>query len=323
MPKSLPALLSAFIILTAAAFPLPKPTGYVSDYANVIDDASEKELLSMITAVERETTTEIAVVTVPSLEGKTSADYAQELFTAWGIGKKRKDNGVLMLIAPKERKVRIAIGYGLEEIIPDAAAMIIIRNDMIAALKRGEYSKAALAGTRSLIILITRHNAQTNTSSSATADTRSESLNDLSPGLAAGMTAFFSLFVIIGFFMIGAGLGSRVGMNILFGAFFGGMPFFMAVAMFFFSGPVIPIKIAAMTFLTGVGITGLVFGVRTGRKNPQAWRSLKGLHKKGWEWNGNWRSSGSSSGGGFGGGSSGGGSFGGGSSGGGGAGSSF
>src|SRR5690348_9508325 len=96
-----------------------KPQGYVSDFAHVLSSDTRQALEAKLSNFERATTNEIAVVTVPSLEGDTEEDYAVRLFKEWGIGKKGKDNGVLILIAPHERRARIEVGYGLEEVLPD------------------------------------------------------------------------------------------------------------------------------------------------------------------------------------------------------------
>src|SRR2546430_4392626 len=92
----------------------PSPQGYVTDAAGVLDPSSKAQLESHLAEFERQTSNEIAVATVPSLEGETIETYAVELFKRWGVGKKGKDNGILLLVAPNDRKVRIEVGYGLE-----------------------------------------------------------------------------------------------------------------------------------------------------------------------------------------------------------------
>src|SRR5205814_7168110 len=104
----------------ASALP-PKPSSYVSDFAGVIDAQTRQQLESVLAELEQKTSAEVAVVTVRGLEGRDIEGYANDLFTAWGIGKKGKDNGVLFLISPQDRKMRIEVGYGLEGILPDGA----------------------------------------------------------------------------------------------------------------------------------------------------------------------------------------------------------
>lgn len=87
--------------------------------------------------------TQIAIVTVPSLHGYAPNDYAQRLAEQWGIGQKGKDNGILLLVKPKSRnekgQVAIAVGYGLEGVVPDAIASRIIRNEIIPEFQNGRY----------------------------------------------------------------------------------------------------------------------------------------------------------------------------------------
>ena len=99
-----------------------QPQGYVTDLAGVINPATRQKIELLATEVEQKTGDQIAVVTVNSLEGQTREDYAVELYKHLGIGAKGKDNGVLILIAPKDRQYKIEVGYGLEPVINDARA---------------------------------------------------------------------------------------------------------------------------------------------------------------------------------------------------------
>jgi len=119
--------------------------GYVTDLAGVIDPATRQKNELLATEVEQKTGAQIAVVTVNSLEGQTRDDYAVDLYKHLGIGTKGKDNGVLILIAPKDRQYKIEVGYGLEPVINDARAGDVGR-DMVPDLRKGDYSAAALTG---------------------------------------------------------------------------------------------------------------------------------------------------------------------------------
>ena len=122
-----------------------QPQGYVTDLAGVIDPATRQKIELLATEVQQKTGAQIAVVTVNSMEGETREDYAAELYKHLGIGAKGKDNGVLILIAPKERQYKIEVGYGLEPVINDARAGDVGR-DMVPDLRKGDYSSAALVG---------------------------------------------------------------------------------------------------------------------------------------------------------------------------------
>ena len=105
--------------LMAQQLPEYNRSNYVTDNASILDDNAERTLDGKIRAFEKSTSIEIAIATVPSLDGLTVEDYGNQLFRKWGIGKKGENNGLLILVAPTERKWRIEVGYGLEEWITD------------------------------------------------------------------------------------------------------------------------------------------------------------------------------------------------------------
>ncbi len=123
-----------------------QPQGYVTDLAGVINPATRQKIELLATELQQKTGAQIAVVTVNSLEGQTREDYAADLYKHLGIGAKGKDNGVLILIAPKDRQYKIEVGYGLEPVINDARAGDVGR-DMVPDLRKGDYSAAAWTGT--------------------------------------------------------------------------------------------------------------------------------------------------------------------------------
>lgn len=127
---------------------LPRsPAGYVTDRASVIESKTREKLEMYLSEVEAKTSAEVAVVTLTTLDGRDVADVANELFSAWGIGKKGRDNGVLFLIAPTERKMRIEVGYGLEAVIPDAAAGRILDASALPLFRAGDISGGIAAAT--------------------------------------------------------------------------------------------------------------------------------------------------------------------------------
>ncbi|RPI25944.1 MAG: TPM domain-containing protein [Acidobacteria bacterium] len=126
------------------------PIGYVNDFASVFQPGDREDLERFLAQLERQTTSQVAVVTVPSLEGNEINDLANRLFERWGIGKKGKDNGVLMLAAIQDRKAWIEVGYGLEPIIPDARAGRILDEDVIPYFRQGNYGAGLSAGARSV-----------------------------------------------------------------------------------------------------------------------------------------------------------------------------
>ena len=140
--KSLQIILLFLIFIPIAnAVEYPSPAGYVNDFANMLSPGDIARLNNEITAIEKDTTVEIAIVTVDSLQGVSVEEYAVKLFEKWGIGKKGNDNGLLILVAKNEREYRIETGYGLESIINAARAGRIGREILEPNFKKGEYGE--------------------------------------------------------------------------------------------------------------------------------------------------------------------------------------
>lgn len=118
-----------------------EPVGYVNDFAQILSPSYRQSLEQELNDFKNETTAEIAVVTIESLEGGSIEDYAVRLFEDWKIGKKEKDNGLLILIAKEDRKIRIEVGYGLEPVITDGRAGRIIREKMQPAFREDNYDQ--------------------------------------------------------------------------------------------------------------------------------------------------------------------------------------
>jgi uncharacterized protein len=135
----------------AAAQDFPKLTGRVVDAANIIPPADEAALTQKLEAVETASSRQLVVATVPSLQGYDIADFGYQLGRHWGIGQKGANNGILLLVAPNERKVRIDVGYGLEPIMTDALSHQIITQQILPAFKRGDYPGGINAGADAII----------------------------------------------------------------------------------------------------------------------------------------------------------------------------
>ncbi|CAA9484774.1 MAG: Beta-propeller domains of methanol dehydrogenase type [uncultured Sphingomonadaceae bacterium] len=130
----------------AAAQTFPKLTGRVVDAANIIPPADEAAISAKLEALETASTRQLVVATVSDLQGRDIGDYGYRLGRAWGIGQSQADNGVILLVAPNERQVRIEVGYGLEPILTDAVSSLIIRNQITPAFRRGDYPGGINAG---------------------------------------------------------------------------------------------------------------------------------------------------------------------------------
>jgi uncharacterized protein len=139
----------------ASAQTFPKFTGFVVDAANVIPPDAEAALTAKLDALQKDTHRQLIVATIPDLQGYPLEDYGYKLGRAWGVGLKDVNNGIILFIAPNEpaghRGPRIEVGNGLEPIVTDALASVIINDRMIPLLKAGQVPEAMTAGTDALI----------------------------------------------------------------------------------------------------------------------------------------------------------------------------
>jgi uncharacterized protein len=129
----------------------PPLTGRVVDAANILPADMRTSLTEKLQALQDKTTTQLVVVTLPSLQGYEIADYGYQLGRAWGIGQKGSNNGALLIVAPSERKVRIEVGYGLEGTLTDAVSRLIIENAILPRFRAGDFPGGIQRGTDDLI----------------------------------------------------------------------------------------------------------------------------------------------------------------------------
>lgn len=285
---------------SAFAQEFPAHVGKVNDFAHVLSAAQRDQLESDLADLERGTSAEVAVVTVPSLGDSSIEEYATGLFNAWGIGKQDRDNGVLILVSPGDRAIRLEVGYGLEAVLPDGLAGAIIRETFIPRFRDGDLPAGILEGTARVVEIVRRNEVVTPAQLAAYAAAAHEA------GTSWGMAAFFSIFIAIGAFTAGTGIGAKTVVQSLFGLFFMGAGMFAA----FWEAPR-----ASHLLLLAFAAALIGWGIMLGRR--PAWRrSIRGTGRagssKGWTMGSSGGSSsggsrGSSSSGSFGGGSSGGG----------------
>jgi uncharacterized protein len=129
----------------------PKLTGRVIDEANIIDAAMRADFEARLANLEAKTTNQLVVVTLSSLRGRTIEDYGYQLGRYWRVGQKDRNNGVLFIVAPNERKIRIEVGYGLEGTITDAIASVIIQNSILPRFRANDYPGGIKRGVDDII----------------------------------------------------------------------------------------------------------------------------------------------------------------------------
>ena len=130
-----------------------KPLGYVSDFANVLSPDAKAKLTALCTEVDQKAKAQIAVVTVPTLDGQSAFDYSYNLATKWGVGPKQLSRGVLILYATNDHKYWTQVGYGLEGILPDGKVGGFGR-EAVPILRQGNYDAALLLVTRRIADVI-------------------------------------------------------------------------------------------------------------------------------------------------------------------------
>ena len=150
------AAVAAALLMVLACMPaLAQPTfpalkGRIVDEANLLTAVDRYTIEAELADLEEQSTDQLVVVTVPSLQGYEIEDYGYQLGRKWGIGRAGKDNGVLLIVAPSERRVRIEVGRGLEPVVTDLMSRIIIENAILPEFRRGNFSGGIAAGVRDL-----------------------------------------------------------------------------------------------------------------------------------------------------------------------------
>ena len=261
---------------------IPPLTGRVVDDAHILSSSTLAQLTALLEQHESRTSNQVALLTLPFLEGHPLEEFSHQVASAWGLGKKGTDNGVLLLVAIQERKIRIEVGYGLEGTLTDAKSSQIIRHEMVPRFRQEDYAGGIVAGIQA--ILGTIDGTYTNTTPP--------------PPESLGLWEIFGLAVVLGT-VVGLFLGSRRRLN----------------------GSIIGMLLSFVVAFPGGLWLGLLAGVVTSLLislfHPLGWPLSKNplMHDPGWGWSGHWPIGGSKGfgGGGFEGGfSGGGGSFGGG-----------
>lgn len=323
--KRLVALLIAGALLAPAfglAYTSPgAPTGYVNDFADVLTREEERALESTLSAFEQETSHEIAVAVIPLLEGDDIESYANTLFREWGIGKADANNGVLLLVAIEDRKMRIEAGYGLEGALTDTEAKRIIDKTIAPQFKASRYAAGIEDGVERIMSEVSGEAVP----SAAPVESDGWQLMDDGEGLVKAVTLFFGFSFLLLVFLLWSFVLLRIvatGVLVALGKspswWMGGV---LGAGLWLLIWGVERIPLWLLVVFVGVGL-GLDFAAS--RLYPKYVSAKK---KRRWLWwvfvpyavqsrgkrsgKSNWRSGGGSSGGGgfggFGGGSSGGG----------------
>jgi uncharacterized protein len=154
MRKLIFLLILLFMPAFGGAAEPPAPRGYVNDYASMLSPETVRQLEQELEGFEKSDSTQIVVLTVPSLEGQVVEDYSLRVVEAWKIGQRGKDNGVLLLVVKNDRKVRIEVGRGLEDRLTDLVSGRIIRNEITPHFKQGDFDGGVVAGVHAIMATV-------------------------------------------------------------------------------------------------------------------------------------------------------------------------
>lgn len=214
------AVLAACLTITAigalaAELTFPALTGRVVDAAGILTPEQRGTLEAKLKAHEDKTSDQVVVATVPNLQGTTVEDYANRLFRDWKLGQAKTDNGVLLLVAPSERKVRIEVGYGLEGALTDALSKVIIAGAITPRFKTGDYFGGLDAGVDGILSILAGDAQEWQRKPQVRAD-------EVDPAQVAVFVALFLIVLFVAWRMSRGGRSGPGGLVILPGPGSGG-----------------------------------------------------------------------------------------------------
>jgi uncharacterized protein len=213
--------------LQAIALDVPTLRGHVNDYAAMLSPESAQELETTLTDFERSDSTQIVVLTIPTLDGETLEDYSIKVAEAWRIGQKKVDNGVILLIAKQERKIRIEVGRGLEGKLTDLVSGRIIQGEIAPRFKTGDIDGGIKAGVTAIMAVV---------KGEYTADPRD--LGHAKRSMHPNHSIFtFVIFLIVACVFLGSisrilgGLAGAIGLPIIAFLLFPGLAFLLLIGL--------------------------------------------------------------------------------------------
>jgi uncharacterized protein len=285
------ATLTLFLLTRAVAQPaFPAQTGYINDETRVVSAGTRDQLEELLETVEKETGAEIAIAAVDSLGGRSIGDYAKALFAHWTIGEGKHNAGVLVVAVPQQRTVHVEVAHLLSLLLPRDDIDRIVRDHFMPAFRGGDFDTGIRQGMTQLAEAMrtavgiepvegppgksTGVGDPVEAEDAAPAAAADTATTEVPAAYADWVTvAFFGLFVSVGFFIAGAGLGARLPAVVLFGSVFGGFPFLLTLLMpsaapFYVLGS-LALAMAAVGVRHGLRGGELVKGFRNVRRRPR------------------------------------------------------
>lgn len=208
---------------TGFAVQVPPLQGRINDQANLLSEAVKQQLTASLVEYEKATGHQLAVLTIPTLDGDPIEDFSIRVVEAWKLGKQGKDDGILVLVVSKDRKMRIEVGYGLEGELTDATAGRIVRDVMAPRFRMGDYAGGVAAAVDAVIVKTGGHAAGTAPNDSTRDGLPARPMSLLSRILVGLFKlAFFGLFGVVALFIF---FFNRFGGPRSGGMYFGGSGF--------------------------------------------------------------------------------------------------
>ncbi len=203
------ALIAWLFVAPALAAPqFPPLTGRVVDDAHILSPQAQQKLDGELANLEAQTGRQVVVATIPDLQGYDIADYGYQLGRAWGVGRKGQNDGVVFLIAPKERKVRIEVGYGLEPVLTDALSSVILQQKVLPAFRAGQMEKGVVDGTEAIVQQLSLPDDQAKANVAQAEQARQQTAQGQGGGFPIGLIfAVIVIFWILGSLLRGFGGG--------------------------------------------------------------------------------------------------------------------
>lgn len=211
------ALFAFFMLAAAPALAAPKfppLTGRVVDDAHLLSPQTTQKLDGELAQLEQQTGHQLVVATVPDLQGYEIEEYGYQLGRTWALGRKGVNDGAILLVAPKERKVRIEVGYGLEPVLTDALSNVILQRSVLPAFRAGQMEQGVVAGTEALIqqLSLPEDQAKAQVAQAAQTHAAQQAQQDEAPPIPVLVASVIVFFVIVGLLSRGGRGGGGGGM---------------------------------------------------------------------------------------------------------------
>lgn len=256
----------------ASCAEIPYLTGRVNDYAQVLSGEAKELLSQKLKEHEDRTTNQVVVLTLPTLQGENIEDFSNQIFNEWGLGQEGQDNGILIVVVPDERMMRIEVGYGLEGAVPDITAGRVIREIMTPRFRDGDFDGGISEGALAIINILEGEELPVPAGGYEDYDSFESGLSDFDSGIN------WPIKILIGAFIFGI-----IGLFTVVGVMTPGIGWFLYVFLipFWASFPIMIIGVKATLVLLAIYIVGYPIAKLGIRKTAWFEKALKDQKTKG------------------------------------------